>query len=424
MKRQPITIVQGGQWGSEAKGAITGYLCQTEAIDICIRTGAVNAGHTVIYDGSPVKMQQLPVGWVNPNTQLVIGAGAMVHPEILAHECELVSRLTGHNVRDRLIIDMNAGVHREEHTERSTVSGRHHAIGATGKGCSEAIIDKIKGRGAGYKTFGYIPESNLYNVGDTVAPINNMYNGGQKILIEGTQGTLLDINTGPYPFTTHKSTLPGAWMAECGLSPALPTDIVMVVRTYPIRVAGNSGPMPREISWPTLAREINAKRERAGLAPIVEHIAILAFEMAISEVLSAFEVPPNSDGLNQEEWWDRSKFRMALSELNAAALKYLDSSCVAELSKLFELTTVTKKLRRVARLDTNELRRAAMLCRPHRVALTFMNYEFPQYWFECDPHHSLDDRETPYIRNIERITEAPIALVSYGPGPEHIHRRA
>src|SRR3990167_6977192 len=93
MKRQPITIVQGGQWGSEAKGAITGYLCQTEAIDICIRTGAVNAGHTVIYDGSPVKMQQLPVGWVNPNTQLVIGAGAMVHPEILAHECELVSRL-------------------------------------------------------------------------------------------------------------------------------------------------------------------------------------------------------------------------------------------------------------------------------------------------------------------------------------------
>lgn len=411
MKRQPITIVQGGQWGSEAKGAITGYLCQTEAVDTCIRTGAVNAGHTVMWEGKPVKMQQLPVGWVNPNTQMVIGAGAMVHPEILRRECDLVSQLTDTNILERLVIDPNAGVHREEHTARSTASGRHHSMGATGKGCSEAIVDKIKGRGAGYKTFGYIDEASQYTMRDTAAHLNAEYDRGAKLLIEATQGTLLDLHTGPYPYVTHKSALPGAWMAECGLSPALPTDIVMVVRTYPIRVAGNSGPMPEETSWPTLTRKINAIREQSGLAPIVAEWAVAAFEAAFKMVSA------------DPEWQKRSENEQ-LSETDAAALRELNTDTLAELAKLFELTTVTKKLRRVARIDSASLTRAAQLVRPHRIALTFMNYEFPQYWFEESPHHPFGAHEARYIRDIERVAESPVALVSYGPGPEHVHRRA
>lgn len=430
MSGQPIIIVQGGQYGSESKGAITGYLCQKEKVDIAIRTGAVNAGHTVMWKGEPVKMQQLPVGWVNPATQLVIGAGALVHLGVLKAEVDLVSRLLGEDIRERLFIDHRAGVHDASHTDRSTASGRHHAIGATGKGSSEALIDKIRLRGSGYQTFGMTRASHEYHVGDTAQYLNYSFDQGKKLLIEGTQGTLLDIHTGPYPYTTHKSTLPGAWMAECGLSPSLPTDIVMVVRTFPIRVAGNSGFMPAEISWPMLANEINEKRAQYGHAPIVGDWAIHAFEAAVESVASSFpkgELPEGSNGLDQHMWVkpeDREKYRVALSEINAMALKVLDAPTLAELARLFELTTVTKKLRRIARLSLVDLRRAGALVRPHRVAVTFMNYEFPTPWYteKWEPF-PLSNMEEQFLGAIEVANRAPVTMVSYGPGPEHIMER-
>lgn len=423
--KKPVIIVQGGQYGSEAKGAIAAYICETEAVDIAIRTGAVNAGHSAFYRGRKFVMQQLPVGWVNPNTQLVIGAGALIHPEILARECKLVTELTGHDITERLMIDTNAGVHNEEHTQRSKDSGRHHTMGATGKGCSEAIIDKIKGRGTGYATYG-----KMFGIpgGDTAEYLNSQFDKGAKLLIEGTQGTLLDLHTGPYPYVTHKSCLPASWMAECGLSPALPTDIVMVVRTYPIRVAGNSGPMPQEISWPTLAREINTKRLYGTIlnrGSIVRESAIEAFEDAVRIAQMGFAYPAGSDGLHQHEWTDadtRLEFKETLSELNAAALRLLPPDTITELSRLFELTTVTKKLRRVARLDMGELKRAAMLCRPHRIALTFMNYMFPQQWFVSADNIQMMDYEMKWVKGVESAAGAPVTMVTYGPGPEHVVR--
>lgn len=419
----PIIIVQGGQYGSEAKGAITGYLCQQERVDIAVRTGAVNAGHTVVHNGQTLKMQQLPVGWVNPKTQLVIGAGALVHLGVLKSEVEQVSRLLGEDIRERLYIDYRAGVHDASHTDRSTASGRHHSIGATGKGSSEALIDKIRLRGSGYKTFGMIKSAEDYHVADTAQYLNHAWDQGQKILIEGTQGTLLDIHTGPYPYVTHKSTLPASWISECGLSPALPTDIVLVVRTYPIRVAGNSGFMPAEISWPILAREINDKRVAYGLKAVCADWALCEFEDWVRVVAGSgeFLVPTGSDGLDQHTWEKRADFQTSLSEIHAAALKALPVATVNELARLFELTTVTKKLRRVARLSLVDLRRAGQLCRPHRVAVTFMNYEFPQCWYSDGwVPAALTQPELQYLGAIEAATRAPVTLVSYGPGPEHV----
>jgi adenylosuccinate synthase len=206
-------------------------------------------------------------------------------------------------------------------------------------------------------------------------------------------------------------------MSEAGLSPALPTDIIMVIRTYPIRVAGNSGPMPSEISWPILAREINDKRTIAGLDPIVSERAIAAFEEAVRRSASAFKLPDGSDGLDQHAWADRVRHRTTLSELNKAALNALDDETRSDLLALFEMTTVTKKMRRVARLDEGSVITAARQVRPHRVALTFMNYEFPQRWFTMDP---VTDEEEMYIHNIRAMCEAEVFAVSRGPADHHI----
>lgn len=447
MANNPIIILQGGQYGSEAKGAIAGLMCKREKVDIAVRTGATNAGHTVYYApiamdrlaGEPsnqpprevaVKMQQLPVGWVNPDTELVLGAGSMIDPVILERECTLVSSLTGRDVRQRLYVDGRAGVHLSVHAHRSELSGRHHKIGATGKGCSEAIIDKIRGRGEGYRNFGDIPTiAGGYNICDTSDMLNRRVDSGAKIMLEGTQGTLLDLHLGPYPYTTHKQCGPAQWMMEAGLSPALATDIIMVVRTYPIRVAGNSGPLPREISWPMLARRINDKRIAMGKPPIVSEHAILLFELAVEQAGKQFHIPSwgklDVTSANfQHEWTtpERVEFQEGLSEINKVALLALPEHVRKELEQLFEMTTVTKKLRRIANISWRELRSAAYQVRPHRVALTFMNYEFPDQWYSAmDPDDMVPDAMKAYTDQVRRICGgAPISYMSFGPADSHV----
>jgi adenylosuccinate synthase len=415
----PVQIVVGGGWGSEAKGAIAAYLALKDEVDIGVRTGATNAGHTAYYDGTPVVMQQLPVSFVNPNTSLVLGAGALIDVDILNREVELINRLTGRDVRERLTIDYRAYIHRTAHHDRATAANRHHLMGATGKGCSEALIDRVRLRGLDDWTVGHNPELfQGYQIADTEQLLNYAWDEGAKIQLEGTQGQLLDLYLGPYPYTTHKQTGPAQWMSEAGLSPALPTDVVMVIRTYPIRVAGNSGPMPLEISWPILAREINDKRTMAGLAPIVSEYAIAEFENAVRRASVSFDIPTGSDGLDQHEWSDRMYHRAALSELNKAALLLLPDEVRAELLNLFEMTTVTKKLRRVARLGDESLLAAARQIRPHRVALTFMNYAFPERWFTSDP--VTDETELTYIRFVSELCKSPVFAVSRGPANHHI----
>jgi adenylosuccinate synthase len=424
MSKNRIQIVQGGQYGSEAKGAVAAHLCVTEDVDIAVRTGATNAGHTAWYEGAPYVMQQLPIGWVRQSTVLVLGAGTLVDPEILHREIAMIHEATGIDPRRRLMIDRRAYIHQRKHAARSAESGRHVAMGATGKGCSEAMISRLRLRAIEDWTVGANRE--MFQgilIADTEEYLNMRYDQGAKIQLEGTQGQLLDLCLGPYPYVTHKTTGPAQWMSECGLSPTLPTDIVMVIRTYPIRVAGNSGPLPKEISWPGLARRINRLRAAENLAPIVSERAICAFESAVLRTADGFDAPdtPLGSGLmgpNQHLWTaeQRVEFRDALSNHYKEALADMSEVSRNELANLFEMTTVTRKLRRIADLDLGELRRSARQMRPNRVVVTFMNYVFPERWFTGDP---VDAKEREYLATIEKVCGAPVTLINRGPRPEH-----
>lgn len=421
--KKPILIIQGGQWGSEAKGAIAGYLCQSRKVDYAVRTGATNAGHTVYYNGIEVKLQQLPVGFVNPNTQLVLGAGALIDPEILSREVKLLSDLTGTDITERLHIDSRAGLHLPVHHERSAAAGRHHKIGATGKGCSEALVDRIRGRGTGYQPFGGSGYSDGYNLCDTEALLNYAYDEGAQILLEGTQGQMLDLYLGPYPYVTHKQTGPAQWMLEAGLSPSLPTEIVLVLRTFPIRVAGNSGPMPSETSWVDVARMVNDRRIVKGFVPLVNESSLRAFENAVKDSAEEAMVPSHL-GTNIHRWSDSDRYRYAYaaSELHTVAWRKLGTSDQQELRKLFEMTTVTKKLRRVSFWNSDIARISSRQTRPNWIALTFMNYLFPEFWYERPSY--TDQDMTHFMLSVEEMTDAPVGLVSFGPGDEHIVSRA
>lgn len=403
MKPKPIIIVQGAQWGSEAKGMVAAALCLHRDVRYAVRTGAVNAGHTVYYRGHKYVNQQLPTGWVNPNTVLVLGPGAYINPEILFKEIDMVRNATGLPVK--LMIDYRAGLHLPEHTDRAAASGRHYSIGATGKGCSEAIIDRIRLRGSGGMLFAdwYNHEPAVPNVmmGDTTTLLNQAYDNGEQILLEGTQGTLLDLYLGPYPFTTHKQCTASQWVTEAGLSPSLEYEVVLVTRTYPIRVAGNSGPMPGEIDWVTLAMMINEKLLAAKKSLLLDPMALYLF-------MEEYEKHPDEG---------YSSMDIAASERNRDTMRALPPAVVKELGKLFEFTTVTKKLRRVARLDMPSLKESVMLNRPSWIALTFLNYEFPQLWGVEDP--IVVKGMIEYVDHIEKVTGITVGAITTG--PEHKH---
>lgn len=439
-RRKPIILVQGAQWGSEAKGAIAAHLCTTRKVDYAVRTGAINAGHTVVHNGIKYAMQQLPTGWVNPSTQLVIGAGAYIHPPTLEREINLINTaMPTHDVRNRLWIDWNCGTHTDAHSGLSASANRHHSIGATGKGCSEAIVDKIRNRNSGYKLFretdsaGLIPSGQFVN---TARLLNTELDKAALILIEGTQGTLLDLHLGPYPFTTSRMTTAANWVAECGLSPSLDYEVVLVVRTYPIRVAGNSGPMDNEIEWVDLATHINNKLIDANRPALVSVVALTEFEIKMEVAASQatiqgrYKVPTQSMGrafkTRLSEWTmtERDQYRTAASELHRDAINLCSPETIKELKKLFEMTTVTKKLRRIARMSIPDLEWSTMINRPSWIALTFLDYVEPELSGIAPtvamrlPSDAMK-RAIQYGLTLEKQLGVKIQTVSTGPDPAH-----
>lgn len=415
----PIIIVVGGQYGSEGKGMVTGYLAIERKADYAVRTGGINAGHTVYHKGKPYAMQQIPTAWVNPFCTLVLGAGALVHAETLAKEIVMVSEAMGEDIKKRLLIDWRCVTHREDHRRIAQTLDRHTRIGATGKGVAEAVADRVLARG------GARPEDMLFRfhamaqdlrMADTTTMLNAAYDIGQTIILEGTQGTALDLVLGPWPYTTSRMTTAAALMAEAGLSPALDTEIIMVLRTYPIRVAGNSGPMYREIDWPILMRRINSKLALRRLPPRVKEASIQAFEEAVRDQGLILSIPYENAGGSQYAWTDpqRETYARALSVMNAAAMEFLRQTNIEtynDLRRTMEMTTVTGKPRRISEFDETRARGAIAVERPHKIALTFLNYELPHLWDEVSLD---DDKARGVLRGYMDLLDVPIAYVTTG----------
>jgi len=283
-----LTIIVGAQWGDEAKGKITDLLAQ-EADVVARYNGGDNAGHTIAYQGRTFKLHLVPSGILNPRCQLRIGNGVVVNPQILLEE---IDRLTEADVDvspQRLKLSDRAHLIMPYHraldgaAERARGSSR---IGTTQRGIGPVYADKASRSGlrAGdmlepdfasrvrervafknrvlERVYGQPPLSpeevaaqyNAYAerlrpyIADISLSIHQALEAGRRVLAEGAQGTLLDLDQGTYPYVTSSSSIAGGAFTGLGIGPKYSPRVIGVAKAYTTRVG--AGPFPTELTGP------------------------------------------------------------------------------------------------------------------------------------------------------------------------------
>lgn len=285
MKQGKAVIILGAQWGDEGKGKIVDML--TDSVDAVVRfQGGHNAGHTLIVNGEVTKLQLIPSGILHNGVRNFIGNGVVLSPEALCREMNgLMAR--GIPVKERLSISYNCPIILPVHQRLDEIREAHQgaqAIGTTKRGIGPAYEDKVARRAIrlqdlldekifkqkllevmDYHNFvltGFFKASALDvdAMYDTVlqqfAEFKNLLTDvghhlwilkreGAKIIFEGAQGSLLDIDHGTYPYVTSSNTTAGNAAAGSGVGPKFLDEIMGVVKAYATRVGG--GPMPTEL---------------------------------------------------------------------------------------------------------------------------------------------------------------------------------
>ena len=281
-----VTLVLGAQWGDEGKGKIVDIL--SKDADIVARyQGGANAGHTVVFNGKKFILHLIPSGILNPNSFCIIGNGVVIDPYALLEEIDLLGKFNI-SVDNRLLISNKAHLILPYHKILDKVSEEcsEKSIGTTGRGIGPAYVDKFARCGIRVseilhpeilknhleknfkekiqlitKYYGKDVEEQDYNrqiseylealnkikqyVADTTFFINRQIKDGKKVLIEGAQGTLLDVDHGTYPFVTSSNPTSGGACTGLGIPPTVITNIIGVAKAYTTRV-GN-GPFPTEL---------------------------------------------------------------------------------------------------------------------------------------------------------------------------------
>lgn len=259
-----ITAVIGAQYGSEGKGKVVEKLAHE--YDVFVRVGGPNAGHVIYFEDQRYIMRSVPCGWINPNAKLVIGAGAVISIPVLMNELDNLRELDP-EIDKRVYVDFNATII----TEDNVLAEQKLAIdiASTGQGVGEARKSKI-GRTA--KTAKDYEELQPY-LADTVMLLELWKH--QNILLEGTQGTHLSLTHGEYPYTTSHDTTVNQLCADVGISATILDKVIAVIRIFPIRVGGNSGPLARESSFEALAERTEGVVEKTSVTKKTRRIGYL-----------------------------------------------------------------------------------------------------------------------------------------------------
>lgn len=373
-----FNVVTDGQWGSCGKGLITTALAQKYRPEIISTTNMANAGHTAVHtDGQKFIAKALPSAsilnkWLSDyRPYIVVGPSAAFDLSQMLKEIEICA------TESTTVIHPRAGVIRDEHKqmECDNIAGTKH-IASTMQGCGAFLAEKIMRRkdlklARDYdelKPYSFDKLNDLVNrIANRTAnsfPLAFSYlmKAGVTVIHEGSQGFSLDINHGShYPQCTSRSTTAMQNAADMGIGHANIGDIYLVIRPYPIRV-GN----------------------------VVENGETIGY---------SGDCYPDH---HEMTWADVAKEAGAPEEVMAG-----------------ELTTVTKRLRRVFSFSEMQLRDAVAANGATKIALNFANY-IDWSCFGTSQYHALPEKVKRFIGDIENIAGIPVTVVGTGPQTDHV----
>lgn len=370
-----FNVVVDGQWGSCGKGLVASYLAQAHKVEIASTNNLPNAGHTaVLGDGSKFVSKILPVSLflntVGQNVKAYIGPGAGFKLEQLFTEmkqCGVALEDVRIHPRAMVVTDKHAAIERGEYDDKCSAGdialseGTKH-IASTMQGSGAAQAEKMM-RGSHVKLAKDFPELEGMISNNWVDEIHSLLDG-MMWLHEGSQGFSLGINHGShYPQCTSRECTVSREMGDMGLSPRTLGDVYVVIRPYPIRV-GN----------------------------VVEN---------------GLQV-----GYSGDSYSDQTE--LSWNDIKTRAGYPIDFD-------LKEMTTVTKRLRRVFSFSMDQVRQACLVNGANKLALNFANY----LDYNCYETNGSDVRDLPaavrkFIDQLETELNIPVAIVGTGPSVNHI----
>lgn len=415
-------IILGSQWGDEGKGKIVDLL--TEQVPCVVRfQGGHNAGHTLVIDGQKTVLHLIPSGILRENVSCVIGNGVVLSPEALLKEIQQLEE-KGIKIKGRLWISKACALILPTHialdVAREKANGKA-AIGTTGRGIGPAYEDKVARRGLRVSDLFY-PErftkqlkslmeyhnfllENYYHtqaiefsevlaklvemtptlqslVTDIPELLSEHKRQGHRILFEGAQGSMLDIDHGTYPFVTSSNTTAGQAATGSGFGPLNFDFVLGITKAYTTRVG--AGPFPTELTG------------EAG-----EHLAKVGHEFGSTTGR------PRRCG-----WFDAVLVRRAvqINSIGGLCINKLDVlDGLAEIKICVEYRLHGKKLV-VSPIDSDELENCEAI------------YETFPGWQEntqgITQWEQLPENAKAYLRRIETLVETPIDIISTGPDRE------
>ena len=232
----PCTVITGAFWGDEGKGKIVSYLALKDKLDVCLRTGSINAAHTVWLQGNRYALHMVPAAFVYEKCRLLIGAGSNVHVAKFLEEVEAT------NVKNRIGIDHQASIIEEKHSIQDKTNAHLKGLGTTGWGIGPAIEERVRRTAKLAKD---IPELQPY-LTDVATEVNKAIDAGKKVLLEGTQGLMLSLFHGTYPYVTGRDTSASAICSEAGVGPTKVDNVLVVFKAFVTRVG--TGPLAGELT--------------------------------------------------------------------------------------------------------------------------------------------------------------------------------
>lgn len=420
---QTVAVI-GAQWGDEGKGKIVD--CLSSAVDAVVRfQGGHNAGHTLVTEERSIVLHLVPAGILHSAVTAFIGNGVVLSPEALHEELQKLGEVVD-NPTERIRISDDCTLLLPSHAAldvaREKAKGSR-AIGTTSRGIGPAYEDKVARRSLKVfhlfdhqllrdkvnelldyhnfllsRRFGeeVIDPNQLYNslceasewiiplVTDVSRDVSDLVGKGSKVLFEGAQGVMLDIDHGTYPYVTSSNTGIGGISTGAGFPPAKINMTLAIVKAYTTRVG--AGPFPTELD-----------------DDVADHLATKGIEFG------ATTGRPRRCG-----WFDAVLVR------RAHQLNHFDGLCITKLDVMdgIETIKICTHYHYEGRLEDNITSNA------YRLAQCVPFYEEMPGWNDSTcgitDYHKLPQNAKDYLMRIVELTGVPIAMISTGPSRAHV----